>query len=74
MYFLGLTPFVFVCYETIRILGHSMKGSGGGFGFDTITDIGIDLENAAMEKDSQGVIRLVNQLEDYMENVEIIYE
>ena len=27
-------------YETIRSLGHKMKGSGGGYGFDTITEIG----------------------------------
>lgn len=25
-------------YETIRILGHSMTGAGGGFGFDALTD------------------------------------
>jgi len=26
-------------FETARVLGHSMKGSGGGYGFDAITDI-----------------------------------
>ena len=26
-------------FENIRILGHSMKGSGGGYGFDEITTI-----------------------------------
>ena len=27
-------------YETIQRLGHSMKGAGGGYGFDEITYIG----------------------------------
>ena len=34
-------------FETIRVLGHDMKGSGGGYGFDGITDIGHALEQAA---------------------------
>ena len=27
-------------YETIQRIGHSMKGSGRGYGFDDITDVG----------------------------------
>ena len=30
--------------ETIRVLAHSMKGSGGGYGFDAITDISGDID------------------------------
>ncbi len=37
-------------YETIRILGHSMKGSGGGYGFDAISDIGRRLEQVSIRK------------------------
>ena len=28
-------------YKTVCLLGHSMKGSGGGYGFEQITWIGI---------------------------------
>ena len=31
-------------YEPIKILGHSMKGSGGGYGFDGSSEIGQALE------------------------------
>ncbi|HZC67063.1 MAG TPA: Hpt domain-containing protein [Nitrospirales bacterium] len=31
-------------FETVRLLGHSMKGAGGGYGFDAITVIGGALE------------------------------
>jgi signal transduction histidine kinase/CheY-like chemotaxis protein len=61
-------------YETILILGHSIKGTGGGFGFDAITNIGANLENAAEAKDFEEVTRLVNELEEYIDNVEITYE
>ena len=27
-------------FETIRILGHRMRGDGGGYGFNAISDIG----------------------------------
>ena len=60
-------------YEIIRILGHSMKGSGGGYGFDIITDIGLHLENAAKEKNPEAVKKWLNKLEDYIDNVEVIY-
>ena len=37
-------------YETISIAGHTLKGSGGGFGFGPISDIRLQLEGAAEEK------------------------
>ena len=33
-----------------KLLGHSMKGSGEGYGFDTISEIGRFLEEAAKKK------------------------
>jgi len=33
-------------YEIIHRMGHSMKGSGGGYGFDEITNIGARIEQA----------------------------
>jgi len=61
-------------YETIRTLGHSMKGSGGGYGFDAITDIGRSLENAAKDKNSEEIRRWLGELLRYLERVEVIYE
>src|SRR5574340_879266 len=61
-------------FETIRILGHGMKGSGGGYGFDRITDIGRTVETAAKEGDAGEIRRQVEELRLYLEQVEIAYE
>ena len=61
-------------FETIRILGHSMKGSGGGYGFDGITDIGQYLEQAGKEQNAEMVRQQVERLADYLERVEVVCE
>ncbi len=60
--------------ETIRILGHSMKGSGGGYGFDAITDIGALLEKSANGGDPAGVRRGIERLDAYLNQVEVVYD
>jgi signal transduction histidine kinase/DNA-binding response OmpR family regulator len=61
-------------FETIQSLGHSMKGSGGGYGFQDITDIGRNIESAAKEQNHEEAKDWVNKLSDYIDNVEIVYE
>ena len=60
-------------YETIRTLGHSMKGSGGGYGFDAVTDMGQSLEEAAKGKSAQEIVRTVDELSTYLASVEVVY-
>jgi HPt (histidine-containing phosphotransfer) domain-containing protein len=60
-------------FETIRILGHSMKGAGGGYGFDGITDIGAELERAAKVKDTAEITRGIEELASYLSRVEVVY-
>ncbi len=61
-------------YETLRITGHSMKGSGGGYGFEAISRIGADIEKAAKESRDEDIRPLVKELEDYLGRIRIIYE
>ncbi|ABK44019.1 Hpt protein [Magnetococcus marinus MC-1] len=61
-------------FETASILGHRMKGSGAGYGFDQITEIGRDIEIAAKNSNKEGIAVGVTQLKDYLERVEIRYE
>jgi signal transduction histidine kinase len=61
-------------FETIRILGHSMKGAGGGYGFDGVTEIGKNLEEAAKEADSNKIRNGVHELAQYRSKVEVIYD
>ena len=60
-------------FETIRTLGHDMKGSGGGYGFDAITDIGRDLEQSAIGQNTDKVRQLLGALSTYLERVEVVY-
>jgi HPt (histidine-containing phosphotransfer) domain-containing protein len=60
-------------YETIRILGHSMKGAGGGYGFDEITDIGRSIEESAEGKNQEEIKKWVINLSNYLDRVEIVY-
>jgi len=61
-------------FEAIRVLGHSMKGAGGSYGFDAITDIGKSLEQAAIAKDSGVIKKSVQELAAYLNRVEVVYE
>ncbi len=61
-------------YDTVRVLGHSMKGSGGGYGFDAITDVGMSIETAAIDKNSQEIQKWINELSVYLGRVEVVYE
>ena len=61
-------------YETIIVLSHDMKGSGGGYGFDPITDIGRYLEQAAKDENPTEVLKLAKDLVTYLARVEIVYE
>jgi HPt (histidine-containing phosphotransfer) domain-containing protein len=55
----------------IRSLGHQLKGSGGVYGFDRITEIGQALEQAAEASDADGIRRQVEALVYYLDHVEI---
>jgi len=59
-------------FETIRSLGHKMKGSGGGYGFDAISDIGRALENAAKDRRAQEIRDQLERLQYFLDNLELI--
>ncbi len=59
--------------ETVRILGHRMKGDGGGYGFDVISEIGGAMELAAARRDVPAIERLVTQLEAFLAQVTVVY-
>lgn len=61
-------------FETIRTLGHMMKGAGGGFGFHGITEIGKTLEDSAKASNSEEIQKGVEALAVYMNSVEVVYD
>lgn len=61
-------------YDAIRVLGHSMKGAGGGYGFDPITAYGARIEEAAAAEDNATISEAVEQLADYLSRVAVVIE
>lgn len=61
-------------WEDIRISGHSMKGTGGGYGFEEISAIGAALETAATTRDEAETSRLIERLEQYLDDVVVEFE
>ncbi|HOK05676.1 MAG TPA: Hpt domain-containing protein [Syntrophales bacterium] len=59
-------------FEKIRGIGHKMKGSGGGYGFDEITSIGRGMEEAAKAGDGIAIRRELKRLDDYLGKVEVV--
>ncbi|MBX3302632.1 MAG: Hpt domain-containing protein [Nitrospira sp.] len=60
-------------FETIQTLGHRMKGDGGGYGFDRITEIGATMEQAAKQQDHSITEEQILRLEDFLRRVCVIY-
>jgi HPt (histidine-containing phosphotransfer) domain-containing protein len=61
-------------YDSIEKAGHTMKGVGGGYGFDAITDIGGEIEQAAKQKNSEKITHCLNELSNYLQNIKIVFE
>ena len=60
-------------FAEVARLAHSMKGSGGGYGFDRISDLGAEMEKAAKESDRGKVLTGLKQLVSYLDSVRIKY-
>ena len=61
-----------VDFETVTSLGHQMRGSGGMFGFPAITDIGIAIELAAENSDTDASRKWLGALSIYLEGIETV--
>lgn len=58
-------------YESLARLGHTAKGTGFGYGFKQMGEIGQNLERAAREKNRADCAEQVQQMEHYLANVEV---
>ncbi len=61
-------------YENVRILGHNMKGSGAGYGFNRITEIGASLEQAAGRRAPEEICARTAELVRYLDGLHVEYE
>lgn len=60
-------------YPAIRKIGHSLKGVGGGYGFDPITDLGAEIETAALAGEAATIRDACARLADYLDRVDVVF-
>ena len=60
-------------FEPVRVIGHNIKGTGSGYGFDFISKVGDELEQAALRTDGAAILRLSNELDDYLGRLNIVF-
>jgi HPt (histidine-containing phosphotransfer) domain-containing protein len=57
----------------IHIIGHRMKGDGGGYGFDAISVMGAALEEAAAREDRDAIRRHTAELISFLARVRVVF-
>ena len=60
-------------FTELETAGHKFKGCGKVYGFDLITDLGIQIERAAQNQDKTAVAAFLDDLAEYFDNMEIAY-
>lgn len=60
-------------FDRVREIGHDLKGIGGGYGFERITELGAAIETAAKQEDAESLAGLIAQYRDYLNEVDVVY-
>lgn len=60
-------------FSDIRTIGHRMKGAGGSYGFDEISELGEIIEEAALISDSEAICNAIRRLSDYLQRITVVY-
>jgi len=58
----------------LQSIGHSLKGVGGGYGFDALSEIGAAIEAAAKEQQLSSIEELIVRMADYLERIDVVFE
>ncbi len=61
-------------FETLRVVGHNVKGVGGGYGFPDMSEMGAAIEEGATENNVEKISKNVKKISHYLSNLEIIYD
>ena len=62
-----------VDFETIRRLGHDLKGAGEGFGFPELSILGAKFELAAPARDTTQIAVCIASMERYLTRLQVRY-
>lgn len=51
-------------FVTVKAIGHKLKGNGASYGFENISNLGLELMNASDKQSKQDVFQLTSDLEN----------
>ena len=57
-------------FDRIRTLGHNLRGTGAGYGFPKLSEIGEAIESAAQQADAASIETHLKELATYLDEVE----
>jgi hypothetical protein len=61
-------------FADAKRLGHNMKGTGGGYGFEEVSRLGSEIEIASVAGDANRILALADELAAYLARVIVTYE
>ncbi|OFZ96238.1 MAG: hypothetical protein A3H35_12085 [Betaproteobacteria bacterium RIFCSPLOWO2_02_FULL_62_17] len=61
-------------FADAKRLGHNMKGTGGGYGFEEISRLGACIEAAAAAGEADRLLAVADELARYLARVKPVYE
>ena len=60
-------------FEAIRALGHTLKGTAAGYGFEILSQIGARIEDAANRGDPTGVTKCADEMKTHLDTVRLVH-
>lgn len=61
-------------YGALQRLGHQLAGSGGAYGFDRISELGLGVEREARAGNAEELGKMLLVLGAYLEDLELVYK
>lgn len=61
-------------FESVRTVAHGMKGAGGSYGFDRVSELAAVIEQAAKTRDSSTIERHLPVLDSYLNRITVVYD
>ncbi|HIF37453.1 MAG: hypothetical protein CXT75_06870 [Methanobacteriota archaeon] len=55
-----------IIIDSLRTFGHNIKGSGGMYGFEEVTNLGTKIEASAKANDRNKIKLLLEELSDFL--------
>ena len=61
-------------FDAITHLAHKVRGSGGGYGFTRLSELGREIEKASRAQDVSSTQKIIADLEHYLNHIEVVYK